>query len=75
MNNGNQMKRLAASGKGPADYFTGAVRIDPLFHATETCTCSRCSREHMVLATARTKDRRLRSREPFVVGSVYFNAG
>ena len=33
------------------------------------------SREHMVLATARTKDRRLRSREPFVIGSVYFNAG
>src|SRR6476469_5644907 len=32
-------------------------------------------REHMVLATARTKDRRLRSREPLVVGSVYFNAG
>ena len=23
------------SGKGPADYFTGAVRIDPLFDATE----------------------------------------
>jgi quercetin dioxygenase-like cupin family protein len=23
------------SGKGPADYFTGAVRIDPLFQATE----------------------------------------
>ena len=26
-------------------------------------------REYMVLATARTKDRRLRSREPFVAGS------
>ena len=35
MNNGNQMKRLAASGKGPADYFPGAVRIDPLFDAPE----------------------------------------
>jgi quercetin dioxygenase-like cupin family protein len=23
-----------ASGKGPADYFTGSVRIDPLFEAT-----------------------------------------
>jgi hypothetical protein len=33
------------------------------------------SREHMVLATARTKDRRLRPREFLVVGSVYFNAG
>ena len=29
----------------------------------------------MVLATARTKDRRLRSRQSFVIGSVYFNAG
>jgi hypothetical protein len=32
------------------------------------------SREHMVLATARTKDRRLRPGESFVVGSVYFDA-
>ena len=23
------------SGKGPADYFTGAVRVDPLFEAPE----------------------------------------
>jgi quercetin dioxygenase-like cupin family protein len=23
------------SGKGPADYFTGAVRIDPLFEAAD----------------------------------------
>ena len=23
------------SGKGPADYFTGTVRLDPLFHATQ----------------------------------------
>ncbi len=23
------------SGKGPADYFTGAVRVDPLFQATD----------------------------------------
>ena len=23
------------SGKGPADYFTGAVRVDPLFHPPE----------------------------------------
>ena len=23
------------SGKGPADYFTGAVRVDPLFHAAD----------------------------------------
>ena len=23
------------SGKGPADYFTGTVRVDPLFKATE----------------------------------------
>ena len=26
---------LQPSGKGPADYFTGAVRIDPLFQASE----------------------------------------
>ena len=33
--NGNQTKRLAASGKGPAEYFTGTVRIDPLFEAPD----------------------------------------
>ena len=32
------------SGKGPADYFTGAVRIDPLFEAPEPGPCSRCER-------------------------------
>ena len=30
------IKRIGsqASGKGPADYFTGTVRVDPLFEAT-----------------------------------------
>lgn len=28
------------SGKGPADYFTGAVRIDPLFQAPEPARAS-----------------------------------
>jgi hypothetical protein len=32
-NDGNQTKRFAGAGKGPADYFTGTVRIDPLFEA------------------------------------------
>jgi len=32
-----EIKRIGSqpSGKGPADYFTGAVRIDPLFQAPE----------------------------------------
>ena len=32
-----EIKRVGSqpSGKGPADYFTGAVRIDPLFQAPE----------------------------------------
>lgn len=25
------------SGKGPAEYFTGTVRIDPFFQATDLC--------------------------------------
>ena len=31
------IKRIGTqpSGKGPADYFTGAVRIDPLFEAPD----------------------------------------
>jgi hypothetical protein len=33
------------------------------------------SGKRVVLATVRTKDRRLRPRESFVVGSVYFDAG
>jgi len=33
--NGDQTKRLAAVRQGPADYFTGAVRIDPLFQAPD----------------------------------------
>jgi quercetin dioxygenase-like cupin family protein len=32
-----------ASGKGPADYFTGAVRIDPLFQAPEPARASGAS--------------------------------
>jgi quercetin dioxygenase-like cupin family protein len=31
--NGNQEKRLKTSGKGPVEYFTGTVRVDPLFDA------------------------------------------
>jgi hypothetical protein len=27
------------SGKGPADWFTGSVRIDPLFQAPEPSAC------------------------------------
>ena len=30
------------SGKGPAEYFTGAVRIDPLIQASDPGTCARC---------------------------------
>ncbi len=32
-----EIKRVGsqASGKGPADWFTGTVRVDPLFEATE----------------------------------------
>jgi quercetin dioxygenase-like cupin family protein len=32
-----EIKRIGtqASGKGPAEWFTGAVRIDPLFHAPD----------------------------------------
>ena len=32
---GNQTRGSQPSGKGPADWFTGAVRIDPLFDAPE----------------------------------------
>ena len=32
---GNQAKRFTAVRKGPADYFTGTVRVDPLFEAPE----------------------------------------
>jgi hypothetical protein len=30
---GDQTKRFTGAGKGSADYFTGTVRIDPLFEA------------------------------------------
>jgi len=33
VDHGNQKMWLAPSGKGPAEYFTGTVRIDPLFEA------------------------------------------
>jgi hypothetical protein len=32
---GDHTKRFAPLGKGPADYFTGTVRVDPLFEAPE----------------------------------------
>jgi len=32
---GHQTKRLTPSAKGSADYFTGTVRIDPLFESPE----------------------------------------
>jgi quercetin dioxygenase-like cupin family protein len=37
-----QIKRSGteASGKGPADYFTGSVRVDPLFEAPEPARTS-----------------------------------
>jgi hypothetical protein len=28
-----------ASGKGPAEYFTGTVRVDPLFDAPDPAVC------------------------------------
>jgi quercetin dioxygenase-like cupin family protein len=31
------------SGKGPADYFTGAVRVDPLFQAPDPARVSRAT--------------------------------
>jgi quercetin dioxygenase-like cupin family protein len=36
-NGAMEIKRIGSqsSGKGPADYFTGAVRVDPLFQAPE----------------------------------------
>ena len=36
------------SGKGPADYFTGTVRIDPLFEAADPGAC--CRRQRHVRA-------------------------
>ena len=33
VNHGNKTNRLSASSKGPPDWFTGTVRIDPLFQA------------------------------------------
>jgi quercetin dioxygenase-like cupin family protein len=33
--NGHQEKWLTTSGKGPAEWFTGAVRIDPLLQAPD----------------------------------------
>ena len=33
--NGNQEKWLTTLGEGPAEWFTGTVRIDPLFQATD----------------------------------------
>jgi hypothetical protein len=37
-----EIKRIGSqpSGKGPADYFTGAVRVDPLFQAPDPA-CAR----------------------------------
>ena len=35
VHHGNQKKWITASSKGPAEYFTGAVRIDPLFQPKE----------------------------------------
>ena len=32
-NDADHTKRIAAVAKGPAEYFTGAVRVDPLFQA------------------------------------------
>ena len=40
------------SGKGPAEYFTGTVRIDPLFEAPEPARVAR--RQRHLRAGART---------------------
>jgi quercetin dioxygenase-like cupin family protein len=37
---GDQTKRRAATGKGPADWFTGTVRVDPLFSPPEPARVS-----------------------------------
>jgi quercetin dioxygenase-like cupin family protein len=40
-----EIKRVGtqASGKGPADWFTGTVRVDPLFQAPDTALVSGAS--------------------------------
>jgi hypothetical protein len=40
-----EMRRSGSqpSGKGPADYFTGSVRIDPLFQAPDPARVSGAS--------------------------------
>jgi quercetin dioxygenase-like cupin family protein len=40
---GNQKKWFTTSGKGPADWFTGTVRIDPLFQANAPARASAAS--------------------------------
>jgi quercetin dioxygenase-like cupin family protein len=42
-NDGDQALGSQPSGKGPADYFTGTVRIDPLFQAPEPARCAGAS--------------------------------
>jgi len=41
-----EIKRIGSqpSVRGPSEWFTGAVRIDPLFQGTRSGTCSRCER-------------------------------
>ena len=41
-----EIKRIGSqpSGKGPADYFTGTVRIDPLFEAPDPARVARRQR-------------------------------
>ena len=49
-----EIKRIGSqpSGKGPADWFTGTVRIDPLFDAHRSGACQR--RQRHVRAGRRT---------------------
>jgi hypothetical protein len=46
-----QLKRSGsqASGKGPAEYFTGTVRIDPLFEAADPAQLASVSRSNSAL--------------------------
>jgi hypothetical protein len=46
-----QLKRSGsqASGKGPAEYFTGTVRIDPLFEAADPAPLASVSRSNSAL--------------------------
>ena len=41
--NGNQTEWITAVGKGPAEWFTGTVRIDPLFQAPDPARVSGAS--------------------------------